>query len=178
MLARRRALPIMEVKSASILVQQKFIVTAEFADARVIALYAPIHNEVDTTEVMHAALASAKIVLFPAVCHRGLEFRRITNPSVLHRGAFDILEPDATCLAHFPEEVDLIVVPGVAFDVFGRRIGYGKGYYDKSLHHLSGKGKIVGFCYDFQLVYEISDEPHDVKMDTIITERRTINLRY
>lgn len=152
--------------------------TGEFAEARVVALYAPIHNEVDTAEVMQVALASTKIVLFPAVCHKGLEFRRITSPSVLRRGAFNILEPDETCPVHSPEEADLIVVPGVTFDVCGRRIGYGKGYYDKSLHQLEGKGKMVGFCYDFQLVGEIAEEPHDVKMDMIITERRTINLRY
>jgi 5-formyltetrahydrofolate cyclo-ligase len=178
MLARRRSLPVTEVKSASTLVQQAFIMTGEFAEARVVALYAPIHNEVDTAEVMQVALASTKIVLFPAVCHKGLEFRRITSPSVLRRGAFNILEPDETCPVHSPEEADLIVVPGVTFDVCGRRIGYGKGYYDKSLHQLEGKGKMVGFCYDFQLVGEIAEEPHDVKMDMIITERRTINLRY
>ena len=152
--------------------------TGEFAEARVVALYAPIHNEVDTAEVMQAALASTKIVLFPAICHNGLEFRRITNSSVLRRGAFNILEPDATCPVHSPEEADLIVVPGVTFDICGRRIGYGKGYYDKSLHQLEGKGRMVGFCYDFQLVDEIADDPHDVKMDMIITERRTISLRY
>ncbi len=152
--------------------------TGAFAKARVVALYAPIHNEVNTVEVMQAALASTKIVLFPVVCHRSLEFRRITNPSVLRRGAFNILEPDETCPVHSPEEADLIVVPGVSFDVSGRRIGYGKGYYDNALHQLEGKGRFVGFCYDFQLVDEIADEPHDVKMDMIITERRTISLRY
>jgi 5-formyltetrahydrofolate cyclo-ligase len=178
MLARRSSLPVTEVKTASTLVQHAFIMTVEFAEANVVSLYAPIHNEVDTAEVMHAALASAKILLFPAVCHRGLEFRRITNPSVLRIGAFNILEPDATCPVHSPEEADLIVVPGVAFDVCGRRIGYGKGYYDKSLHQLEGKGRMVGFCYDFQLLDEIEEEPHDVKMDMIITERRTIGLRY
>ena len=65
MLARRRSLPAAEVKSASTLVQQAFIMTGAFAKARVVALYAPIHNEVNTVEVMQAALASTKIVLFP-----------------------------------------------------------------------------------------------------------------
>jgi len=178
MLARRRSLPVTEVRSASTLIQQKFIGTGLLAKAKIIALYAPIYNEVDTAEVMHAALNAAKIVIFPAVCRSGLEFRRITNPAALQKGVFNILEPDATCPVYSPEEADIIVVPGVSFDVCGRRIGYGKGYYDKSLHQLEGKGRMIGFCYDFQLVDEITEEPHDVKMDTIITERRIINLRY
>jgi 5-formyltetrahydrofolate cyclo-ligase len=174
MLARRRALPVTAGRSASRFVQQAFIKTVEFTEARVVALYAPIHNEVETAQVLDAAVASAKVVLFPAVCPGGLEFRRISNPAIMRRGPFGIPEPDAACPVHSPEEADLIVVPGVAFDISGRRIGYGKGYYDKSLHRLEGKGRLVGFCYDFQLMEEIEGEPHDVKMDLIITERRVI----
>jgi len=177
MLARRRTLPVTAVRSASGLVQQALIETGEFAEARVVALYAPIHHEVETARALHAALASAKMVLFPAVCPGGLEFRRISNPAALRRGPFGIPEPDAACPVHSPEEADLIVVPGVAFDLGGRRIGYGKGYYDNALHRLEGKGRLVGFCYDFQLVEEIAGEPHDVKMDLIITERRVIRPR-
>jgi 5-formyltetrahydrofolate cyclo-ligase len=76
-----------------------------------------------------------------------------------------------------PQNADLIVVPGIAFDVMGRRIGYGKGYYDRALHDLEGEGKLVGFCYDFQLVDEIIGEPHDVTMDMIITDKRVVRLR-
>jgi 5-formyltetrahydrofolate cyclo-ligase len=158
-------------------VQQALIETGEFAEARIVALYAPIHNEVETAQVLHAALASAKVVLFPAVCPGGLEFRRILNPAAMRRGHFGIPEPDAACPVHSPEEADLIVVPGVAFDLSGRRIGYGKGYYDNALHRLERKGRLVGFCYDFQLVEEIAGEPHDVRMDLIITERRVIRPR-
>jgi 5-formyltetrahydrofolate cyclo-ligase len=174
MLARRRALAETEARSAGLLAQQALIASREFAEARVVGLYAPVHNEVETAEVMRAALAAAKLVLFPAVCSGGLEFRRIYDPCMLRRGAFSIPEPDATCPVHSPAEADLIVIPGVAFDLSGRRIGYGKGYYDRALHQLEGKGRLVGFCYDFQLVGEIPGEPHDVRMDLIITERRVI----
>jgi 5-formyltetrahydrofolate cyclo-ligase len=97
---------------------------------------------------------------------------------MLHRGAFSVPEPDGACSVHSPEEADLIVVPGVAFDLRGRRIGYGKGYYDRALHQLEGRGRLVGFCYDFQVVDEIAAECHDVMMDLIVTERRVINPRY
>jgi len=177
-LAERRALSVSEVTELSHLVQQAFITTGEFAKARVVAIYAPIHNEVDTSEVMNTALMSAKVLLFPAVCHNGLELRSISVPGELHKGAFGIPEPAAECPVHSPGEADLIVIPGIAFDICGIRIGYGKGYYDRTLHHLEGKGKLVGFCYDFQLLERIAGEPHDVRMDMIITERRIIRLRY
>ena len=80
----------------------------------------------------------------------------------------------ARCDAYDPCEADLIVLPGVAFDTKGKRIGYGKGYYDKALHSLEGQGKLIGFCYDFQLVDDIAGEPHDVKMDLLITEKRVV----
>jgi 5-formyltetrahydrofolate cyclo-ligase len=103
--------------------------------------------------------------------------RRVSGQGDLVRGAFGIFEPARECPVHPAEEADIIVIPGIAFDTEGRRIGYGKGYYDKALHHLEGKGRLVGFCYDFQLVDRIAGEPHDVLMDMIITERRVIRTR-
>ncbi len=173
-LARRRALGADEKRSTSLLAQRALIGTREFAAARIIGLYAPVHNEVETAEVMREALASGKTVLFPTVCSGGLEFRKVADPSELRKGAFGIPEPCPLCPVHSPEEADLIVVPGVAFDIDGRRIGYGKGYYDRALHHLEGNGRLVGLCYDFQVIQEIPGEPHDVRMDMIITERRVI----
>lgn len=178
MLARRRALTETEARSAGQFAQQALIATREFAEARAVALYFPVHNEVDTAEVMREAQASAKTVLFPAVCPGGLEFRQICDPGMLRRGAFSIPEPDAACPVYSPGEADLIVIPGVAFDMSGRRIGYGKGFYDRALHQLEGKGRLVGLCYDFQIVDEIPGEPHDVRMDIIITERRVIRPRF
>jgi 5-formyltetrahydrofolate cyclo-ligase len=174
MLTRRKGLSPAEYKAASLLVQSAFIATNEFAGAGTIVLYAPIHNEVDTKVVMLEALKGSKALLFPAVCGSGLEFRSVSGPGDLREGAFGILEPTSACPPRSPEKADLIVVPGIAFDTEGRRIGYGKGFYDKALHPLEGKGRLVGFCYDFQLVDRISGEPHDVLMDMIITEQRVI----
>lgn len=177
MLARRRALSAFEAGAKSLLVQKAFIAAAEFAGAGILALYAPIHNEVDTALVFAEALADSKTVLYPVVSGEELLFRRVLNPDGLRKGAFGIPEPDAKCTMYDPGSADLIVIPGVAFDLSGKRIGYGKGYYDKTLHVLEGRGKLVGFCYDFQLVHEITDEPHDVKMDLLITEKRVIRPR-
>jgi 5-formyltetrahydrofolate cyclo-ligase len=173
-LAKRRALAASDVRVASLAIQQAFIESPEFAKAKVLALYAPVHNEVDTAGVLAAALAAQKKVLYPVVFGDSLLFRRVLTPDQLRKGAFGILEPAALCDAHDPCEADLIVLPGVAFDAMGRRIGYGKGYYDRALHPLEGKGKLIGFCYDFQVVDDIAGEPHDVKMDLLITEKRVV----
>jgi 5-formyltetrahydrofolate cyclo-ligase len=95
----------------------------------------------------------------------------------MHRGAYGILEPDDASEIIDPDRADLIIVPGIAFDMAGKRVGYGKGYYDRVLHHLEGSGRLVGFCYDWQLVKGIAGEPHDVTMDMLITEKRVIRPR-
>jgi len=84
------------------------------------------------------------------------------------------MEPCSTHRHFELEDADIFVVPGIAFDLQGHRIGYGKGYYDKALHRLEGQGKLVGLCYDFQLVDRIAGEPHDVKMDLILSEKRVV----
>jgi 5-formyltetrahydrofolate cyclo-ligase len=174
LLARRKALTVTEVGTASRAIQERFLASGEFGASLILALYAPIHNEVQTDRVLSAALDAAKNVLYPVVNGESLEFRRVSSPGELQKGAFGIFEPPVTCAVVNPGVVDYIVIPGVGFDLHGKRIGYGKGFYDKALHSLEGKGKLVGFCYDFQLVDEIMDEPHDVKLDIIITEKRVV----
>ncbi len=177
MLARRRILAASEVKSASLMVQSRFIASDEFARADVLALYAPIHNEVDTAAVFAAARSSAKTVLYPTVSGTGIEFRPVIDLEELRKGAFGIPEPPESRELYNPLDIDLIVIPGVAFDLAGKRVGYGKGYYDKTLHFVEGRKKLVGFCYEFQLVEEIKDEPHDVRMDLLVTEKRVMRPR-
>ncbi|RNC67506.1 MAG: 5-formyltetrahydrofolate cyclo-ligase [Desulfuromonadales bacterium] len=177
MLAQRRALGADAVRAASQRVQDSFLASSEFSLSRVIALYAPIHGEVGTSSVMNTALAHGKVVLFPAVCGQELRFIKVPDVSMLRTGCFGILEPCVTGEVVSPDEADVIIIPGVAFDLCGRRIGYGKGYYDRALHHLEGTGRLIGFCYDFQVVDEIAGEPHDVALDLIFTDARVIRPR-
>ena len=94
---------------------------------------------------------------------------------MLQGGAFGILEPRPTGIEHQADEADLIVVPGVAFDLSGHRIGYGKGYYDRFLKHPERKTHLVGLCHDFQLIDgSIPIDRHDIQMDIIVTDRRII----
>ena len=174
MLTHRRSLSANQFRSASILIQDALKATEEYRRARFLALYAPIHNEVDTARIAADALASGKRVVYPAVAGHGLVFREVGELASLHKGAFGILEPCPSCMVVEPEDVDMFILPGVAFDLTGHRIGYGKGYYDKTLHRLEGQGRFVGLCYDFQLIDAIAGESHDVRMDMVVTEKRIV----
>jgi len=173
-LARRRELSAQQVSCQSLALQSHFLALSEYQRAQVLALYAPIHHEVETSAVAEQALGAGKTLLYPAVQGSDMQFRCVRGLSELVPGRFGIPEPVGESWE--PQLADLIVVPGVAFDRSGRRIGYGKGYYDKSLHRLEGSGRLVGFCYDFQLYDEIVGEPHDVMMDIIVTEIRVVRV--
>ena len=102
-------------------------------------------------------------------------------PSLLKRweelksGAYGILEPEEI-RAIEPHKIDVAIVPGIAFDFRGYRIGYGKGYFDRLLAKMDAMK--VGIAFDFQLVEEIPHEKHDIKMDVIITEKRILQLNH
>jgi 5-formyltetrahydrofolate cyclo-ligase len=154
--------------------QQFILMLPEYVSAGTVALYSPVHGEVDTALLASDALQTGKSVLFPAVTQEGLEFRRITDPDDFAPGRFGIREPKSGCTVYDPLLIDFFIIPGVAFDLSCRRVGYGKGYYDRVLHQLEKSGRLAGFCYDFQLVDEIPAAPHDVEMDMVITDRRVV----
>jgi len=174
-IARRLALSDIERSTAADLIQEVFIAMPEYMAAGSIALYCAVNNEVSTERVIQHALRTGKALFLPAVEGHEMHFRRVDSREDLVVGRFGIMEPAAGCAETTPEEIALIVVPGVGFDLSGQRIGYGKGYYDRALHKLEGKGVLTAFCYDFQLVDSLAVEPHDVCMDRIITEQRLIN---
>lgn len=163
-----------QVCEQSLALQRRFLALPEFYRSELLGLYAPIQHEVDTSLVACEALSTGRALLYPAAVGSDLQFRRVNSLGELSPGRYGIPEPvGASC---DPVEADLIVIPGVVFDLFGRRIGYGKGFYDKALHRLEGTGRLVGFCYDFQLYHEIVGEPHDVTMDLIVTESRVVRV--
>lgn len=166
-----------ECESASALIQQAVAALPMFDAAKVVALYHPMDNEVATSGICFLARQAGKQVVLPAVSEGCLQFREIDSFQHLAPGAYGIPEPfaDAPCVDI--ESIDLVLVPGIAFDREGRRIGYGKGYYDRTFHRCEGQGRLVGLCYDFQLLDRILGEPHDVEMDLILTEKRIIATR-
>jgi 5-formyltetrahydrofolate cyclo-ligase len=126
--------------------------------------------------ILETSIAAGKRVLYPAVCGERMVFRQVQGMGCLSEGCFGILEPCPTGDDHLADEPDLIVVPGVAFDGYGHRIGYGKGYYDKFLQHPGRKAHLIGLCHDFQLIDgTIPAERHDIRMEILVTDRRVIH---
>lgn len=175
-LEKRRRLAFEEVWRLSVRVQRRLLDTGYFQGAGRISLYASFDNEVVTDGVFDEAIEAGKEVFYPRVTTRGgerhLAFHRVASLGELSPGAYDVPEPGGVEAAE-PGAFDLVVVPGVAFDRAGNRIGYGKGYYDKALKMLGCP--IVGLAYAFQLVDEIPAEDHDVKLSALVTEEEVFS---
>lgn len=107
-----------------------------------------------------------KRMLLPVVVGNDLELRIYTNPDELTAGAYGIKEPSGKAFTDY-QSIDFIIVPGIAFDERGFRLGRGKGYYDRLLPQLSGYK--MGICFPFQMVEEVPAESFDICMDEVIT---------
>lgn len=142
-----------------------------FRQAACIALYHAIPGEVQTARFIEKWY-NKKLILLPVINGDDLLLFPYKGTESLKRGVFGILEPDKTQLQSSEEKIDLIIIPGVAFDRHRNRLGRGKGYYDRFLS--SSHAPKVGICYDFQLINNLPVEPFDKKMDLIITETEVI----
>ena len=134
-----------------------------------IGLYSPVKNEVRTDSIFFKAVESGKEVYFPKVARGSLSFHRVGNLHELTPGKFGIPEPDGCAQRAGPEELDLLIVPGVAFDGGGRRLGYGKGCYDRFMVDIPAS-KRIGILYKLQLQKSIPYEGHDVDLDLLVHE--------
>lgn len=173
MLARRKALPPAACLGLSLRVQERLLASSEFAAAECLALYSPVLNEVFTEEIFAVSRRLGKRVAYPRVSGTILEFAEVTERGELSPGTFGILEPTGSRVVP-PSSFDLLLVPGVAFDLSGHRLGYGKGFYDRILHRRAGHALLAGLCFEQQLVEALPAETHDVRMDMIFTEERTL----
>ncbi|HLC51885.1 MAG TPA: 5-formyltetrahydrofolate cyclo-ligase [Candidatus Nanoarchaeia archaeon] len=154
-------------------VSRKLVENQLFGQASVIFFYAAINNEVNLSYAVEKALQAGKRVVFPRVVNDCLRLYSVFNSkNDLEPGYAKILEPKTSLPEIQLSELDLILVPGIAFDKNGNRVGYGKGHFDRFLEHLT-KTKI-GIAYDFQVVDFIPAESHDIIMDYILTERGMI----
>lgn len=155
--------------------QSSLAALSAFGAARTVGLYAPVGNEVDTQLLCEWALARNVIVAYPCVMQQDLEFVRYSADCAWDLGALGIPEPrvavqrSSECVVP-PACFDLVVVPGVAFDRSGNRLGYGKGFYDRFLAQCSERCVFVGLAYDFQLEECLPRESHDVCLDYVVTD--------
>lgn len=152
-------------KSKSALIVKDILALDAIKSAKVVALYSSLPDEVISSELI-ATLAVQKQVVLPRVAGDDMDFYPY-DPTAMEIGSFGISEPQ-TEVAIDPSEIDVIIVPGVAFTLSGVRCGRGKGYYDKYLSRDGFRAVKVGVCYKEQLAEEIPSEPHDILMDCVI----------
>lgn len=154
-------------------IQARFLATESFRRAHCVALYSPVHNEVATETVAREALAAGKRLVYPRVRGDGLDFVKVEDPGLLEPGRFAVPEPVGEEVVPV-QDVNLLVVPGVAFDLAGHRLGYGKGFYDRCLAEFSAAVERIGFSYDFQVIDALPVQPHDQRLSMLITEKRIL----
>lgn len=145
--------------------------------ARVVLLTLPYRSEWDATLVARHALADGKIVAVPRVdvARRMLQPLRVRDLDVdVEAGYRGIPEPRDHCPTVAAEAIEWVLVPGVAFDADGRRLGYGGGYYDRLLPLLTPEAPRVAGAFDVQLVESVPAAPHDIGVDCIATELRLV----
>ena len=147
--------------------------TAAFIVSDNILLYHSLPDELSTIAFIDK-WAGRKHFFLPRVNGVNLEILPYQKSS-LHLGAFQIEEPDGDDVRDI-SEIEMIIVPGVAYDRNGNRVGRGKGYYDRLLAET--RAAKVGVAYDFQVVDEIECEPHDVRVDIVITDKAVYHISY
>ena len=170
----RKALTSEEVAAKSEAILQKVLKTPEYMEADNILLYADYNHEVMTRGIFEDAIMRKKRVYFPKSdkLTNTMHFYQTVSVKQLEKGFMGIPEPKENmqlCYKFNPGEDTLVILPGVAFDTRGFRLGYGKGFYDK---FLSNKRQLstMALAFACQIVEELPSEEHDIKMDKIVTE--------
>ncbi len=176
-LARRLKLTAAERSEKSRTITQRTKSLAAYGQARTVMLYLDFRGEVETTGLVQDALSSGKRIAVP-VCNPD----RTITPKEIHNleqdlqiGTWGIREPRPDqCQPVDPLEIDLVLVPGVAFDSKGNRLGYGAGYYDRFVLRLRPETPLVALAFEAQILPEIQPDPHDRPMHMVVTENRVI----
>ncbi len=175
--ARRKAQENKDALSKTIC--ETFVAMPSFEKADTVLFYVDVRSEVRTRHYLPAALEHDKKIVVPWCNDEGeLELFHLESMDELEIGMYKILEPRPD-LRHTPDKqvavqsLDLIMVPGVAFDQQGGRMGHGKGYYDKLLQHARPDAPLVAPAFECQLFPEIPMDSHDIYMDLVITEKST-----
>jgi len=177
-LKKRDALTPEAVDRKSRAIHERLVGLRPWQEAGMIMLYASFGKEVKTGELLQQALREGKRVAVPYCLREGRQLiasEVYRYPEDLRPGTWGILEPRKDTLRPVnPQAIDLCIVPGVAFDEGGNRLGYGAGYYDRFLPQLRPGALKIALAYDLQIVTTTYPSPRDIPVDLIITESRII----
>jgi 5-formyltetrahydrofolate cyclo-ligase len=159
----------------------------EYENAQTVLWYIDCRSELRTKHALPEALNSRRQIIIPycTVDEAGankLGLWRLERMDELVVGKWKILEPPHERWTEpgkefQPEQLDLVIVPGVAFSREGGRMGNGQGYYDRLLERVRPDCRLIGLCYECQLFDDLIVSPHDVFMDKVVTERATYEVR-
>jgi 5-formyltetrahydrofolate cyclo-ligase len=159
-------------------IQERLFDFANFLEARIVLLYVNAPNEIPSAAIIHKTLEIGKIVVLPAfdIQKSGMALMKIDNPKLdLTMGPRQILEPDPRRCRKVPLEcIDIAIVPGIALDEKGGRLGAGDGYYDRLIPKLPITTRKVGLAMEEQIFQQVPMESHDKYVDIIITDKRVI----
>lgn len=169
----RNSMSLEDVEKNSIIIMDKIIKTDAYKQSKVVFIYMDFNKEVMTSQLIKHMLSDRKRVVIPYTDTINTELipSEITKQADLKLNSFGYYEP-VSIMPVDPEEIDLVIVPGVVFDKCLNRIGFGKGYYDKILIKLKHSAVKMAVAHEFQILESIPTEQHDIKMDMIITEVR------
>jgi len=180
MVARRNSISRGEIMEKSAVIQKRVLELPIYQESKTIGLYASFNNEVSTSILFDKALEDGKKVLFPYIrkADRELAFLPVRGLDELELGQFGIMMPPfGEGKDDYIGDIELLVIPGVSYDLKGGRIGYGGGFYDKTLHKLAKLPFIVALAYEFQVLDELPMLPHDIRVNAVVTEQRVIILK-
>lgn len=173
MLAKREKLSLLEVQAKSHQINQQLIFFSAYLSAKTILTYLPIKNEPDTLPTINNAWQQKKEVLIPVTQTeiKTLLLSKLEDLHELTKGVYDLLTPKPEYLRITdPEAVDFCLLPGLAFDHQGYRLGYGGGYFDRFLPKLRVDCLKVALAYEFQILDNLPRTELDIPVDLIITE--------
>jgi 5-formyltetrahydrofolate cyclo-ligase len=167
-----------EIKDKTLRIEKRLFEFANFLEANIVLLYISSNCEVSSLNIIERCLNYKKIVILPAFVSTKYEMKlmKIDNLDTdLTLGPRNILEPDPNQCNIVPIEcIDIAIIPGIAFDEKGGRIGSGDGYYDRLIPKLPITTRKVALTFENQIVPQIQMEAHDRYVDIIITEKRII----
>ncbi len=171
---RNRSLPPGERDRAASRVAAILTGQLAWGNARAVLLYAALPDEIPVEPLMEAAWVAQKTVTLPFYnCESDLyDVRVVKSARDLVLGKFGVREPEPACPAFPANQLDFSLIPGLAFDLRGRRVGRGKGFYDRLLMNVRGTRCGIGF--DHQIEAEVPVEPHDILLDCILTPSRWV----
>ncbi|MCM8781460.1 MAG: 5-formyltetrahydrofolate cyclo-ligase [Candidatus Omnitrophica bacterium] len=162
-----------DVLRKSAVIKKRLFELEEFRKARCVIFYVSMPHEVDTHQMIDESIQMGKVVGVPVVIkgENDLTISRITDRlRQLEKGPYGISQPKLTEINSIPyEDMELVLVPGLAFDKDGNRLGRGKGYYDRFLKKLAIHVLTIGLCFDFQVLDSIPRLPHDIPLKMLLT---------